>query len=157
MWQIEVSLEERGLCGVSKTLIDFIVKESILRSGVKNDHILFARVGVASVDMAEMQALNKTYRGKDTPTDVLSFPEYPDTKSIREERRRDVSIGDVILSCEVIRQQAKSDGVSVSRELAYLLSHGVLHLLGYDHEPGMFSIQDEICDILKERKDLSHL
>lgn len=154
MWRVEVALKGGSLCGMSKAFVERVVKESILKSGVKNKHTLVFFVGVGGVTENAIQSLNKTYRGKDASTDVLSFSEYSDKVSIQAEHKKEINLGDVILSCEVIQRQAKEDGVSSSRELAYLLSHGVLHLLGYDHEPEMFSIQDEICDILNEEVSL---
>jgi probable rRNA maturation factor len=147
--QVEVILNEKEICGVSSEEMRRIVFESIVRSGIAVEG-KYISVGVASVTLAEMQALNERYRKKDAPTDVLSFPEYAGRTVIETETKSEISLGDIVLSCDIVRSQAKEDGVSTSRELAYLLSHGVLHLLGYNHEPEMFSIQDEICDILGE-------
>ncbi len=145
---VHVVAHGETVCGSSRVFLERVVRESIERSGViRGDKMIV--VSVASVSLEEVQALNKAYRGKNVPTDVLSFPEYPDKASILAEEKGEISIGDVVLSCDIVKKQAREDGVSVSRELAYLLSHGVLHLLGYDHEPEMFSIQDEICDILE--------
>jgi probable rRNA maturation factor len=80
-------------------------------------------VTVAIASDARVRALNRQYRGKDAPTDVLSFPaEEPDT------------LGDVIIAAGVARRQARDAGHSVQTELRVLALHGLLHLLGYDHE-----------------------
>lgn len=74
---------------------------------------------------AEIRVLNREYRGKDKPTDVLSFPmgdEY--------------LLGDIVISVERARSQAAEFGVTYDEELARLLVHGLLHLLGYDHVKG---------------------
>ena len=79
-------------------------------------------------DDAFILPLNRDYRGKDRPTDVLSF-------SQREEGDPDDPVlGDVIISIERAQEQADERGHALGVELALLLVHGILHLLGYDHE-----------------------
>lgn len=74
----------------------------------------------------EVRRLNRTYRGRDYPTDVLSFPGEvgPDGRHL----------GDVVISVPVARRQAAAAGHPVAREIRALLLHGVLHCLGHDHE-----------------------
>ena len=75
----------------------------------------------------EMQHLNKTYRGKDSPTNVLSFPmELPDEIDIK-------LLGDLALCVDVIDEEAKTQGKSLSAHWAHMVVHGMLHLQGYDH------------------------
>jgi probable rRNA maturation factor len=88
-----------------------------------------AEVSIVFVDNPRIQALNKQYRGVDSPTDVLSFS-MQEGENIPGE---DNLLGDVIISLETALHQAKEFGHSVEREIAYLAVHGVLHLLGYDH------------------------
>jgi len=80
-------------------------------------------VTVAIVPDARVQALNRQYRRKDKPTDVLSFP--------ADERGQ---LGDVVIALGVARRQASAAGHSLATELRILALHGLLHLLGYDHE-----------------------
>ncbi len=89
-----------------------------------------AELAVSLVGDAEMHRLNRVYRGKDRPTDVLAF-------AMREGRRTpgDAAVlGDVVISLDTAARQARRRGVPVSDEVRMLLIHGVLHLLGYDHE-----------------------
>ena len=88
-------------------------------------------VSVSFAMKNEIQRLNKTYRGIDSPTDVLSFPQYNDLNEIPEEG--DILLGDVVICVEVAMEQAKEYGHSQERELLYLFTHSILHLLGYDH------------------------
>ncbi len=85
---------------------------------------------VSLVDDATIHALNRDYRGKDRPTDVLAF-------AMREGQRvegdTDV-LGDVVISLDTAARQAKQRRRTVAAEVRTLLIHGVLHLLGYDHE-----------------------
>jgi probable rRNA maturation factor len=79
-------------------------------------------VSVAVVSDRRMQALNRQFRGKNTATDVLSFPaEKP-------------FLGDIVIAMGVARRQAREHGHSVATEVRVLALHGLLHLLGYDHE-----------------------
>lgn len=74
----------------------------------------------------EVRRLNRTYRGKDAPTDVLSFP--------GETGPEGTHLGDVVIAVPVARRQAEAAGHPAERELRVLLLHGVLHCLGHDHE-----------------------
>jgi probable rRNA maturation factor len=80
----------------------------------------------------QIHDLNLRYRGKDKPTDVLSFPQ-DDTEPAEGVPR---VLGDVVISVETAERQAVEKGRSFERELTVLLIHGVLHLIGYDHEKG---------------------
>jgi probable rRNA maturation factor len=80
-------------------------------------------VTVAIVPDARVHALNRRYRKKNAPTDVLSFPADEPGQ-----------LGDVVIASGVARRQAKSAGHSLQTELRVLALHGLLHLLGYDHE-----------------------
>lgn len=97
-------------------------------------------VAAAFISDDQMQELNKKYRGKDKTTDVLSFS-YLDDKEAE-------TVGDVVISLDQAKRQAEN---GLKEELAMLLTHGVLHVLGYDHETdadaaNMFPIQDKIVD-----------
>nr|WP_320148283.1 rRNA maturation RNase YbeY [uncultured Anaeromusa sp.] len=91
-------------------------------------------VGVTFLDDAAIQELNRDYRDKDRPTDVLSFAlnegDEPEIVDAPEEEL----LGDILISLETTARQAEEYGHSLERELAYLTVHGMLHLLGYDHE-----------------------
>ncbi len=90
-------------------------------------------VTVAIVPDARVQALNRQYRRKDTRTDVLSFPWAPKRNARRRAGESD-HLGDVVIAAGVARRQAKAAGHSLQTELRVLALHGLLHLLGYDHE-----------------------
>jgi probable rRNA maturation factor len=85
-------------------------------------------VAVALMDDRAMQRLNKTYRGKDKPTNVLSFPSGEATEG---KRRR---LGDVAMALGTIKREAKAQDKTVPDHVTHLMVHAVLHLLGYDHE-----------------------
>ena len=87
-------------------------------------------VSINLVDNNHIQELNFTYRGYDKPTDVLSF-NLQDNITDEEE---DCILGDVVISAEKAEEQAKIYGHTLMQEVAFLSVHGILHLLGYDHE-----------------------
>ncbi|NJK81632.1 MAG: rRNA maturation RNase YbeY [Chloroflexaceae bacterium] len=94
-------------------------------------------VSILITDDAMLQQLNRDYRGVDAPTDVLSFGEDDDEPVQPFVNAPDASqryLGDIAISYERVQAQAAAYGHSERRELAYLVAHGVLHLLGYDHE-----------------------
>lgn len=102
-------------------------------------------VCVTIVSDEEIREVNRDQRGKDASTDVLSFPtvNYPGKKTardcarqIRQEYDPDYCacvIGDIMISMDHVRMQADEYGHSLRRELGYLLTHGLFHLMGYDH------------------------
>lgn len=87
-------------------------------------------VAIALVSDRRMRTLNRSYRRKDYATDVLSFPAEPTPGVAGRER----SLGDLVIATGVAARQAREAGHSVQTELRILALHGLLHLLGYDHE-----------------------
>ena len=83
-------------------------------------------VAIALVSDARMRALNRQFRRKNRPTDVLSFP-------AEVQGAADSALGDIVIATGVARRQAKDAGHSFQAELRVLALHGLLHLLGYDH------------------------
>ncbi len=95
-----------------------------------------AEVSVTLVDNPYIQSLNKQYREKDVPTDVLAFPMGKDGKYEIDPETTARILGDIIISMEKVVDQSKVYGHTMRREVAALVAHGMLHLLGYDHERG---------------------
>ncbi len=103
---------------------------------------------VIIVDNKRIHEINKEYRGIDRPTDVISFA-LEDSEDVNIENYR--ILGDIYISIDKVKEQAKTYGHSEKRELAFLTVHGFLHLLGYDHmkpeeEKVMFGKQEEILN-----------
>lgn len=90
-----------------------------------------SELSVLIVDVEEMRDLNMKYRGIDSPTDVLSFG-CDDPCPV--EGDEPITLGDIIIAPQVAERQAEELGTTIEQELNLLLVHGVLHLLGYDHE-----------------------
>lgn len=84
-----------------------------------------------------VQDLNATYRGKNKPTNILSFAEYQDRKavlSVLRSGKEAIYLGDMALAYETIAKEAIQQGKPLQAHVTHLLVHGLLHLLGYDHE-----------------------
>ena len=101
-------------------------------------------ISIRLTDDAEVQALNRDYRGKDQPTNVLSFPMVQpdlleslantDAKAcIASDAGSEVLLGDIVLAYETCAREAGERGVSLDAHVTHLIVHGLLHLLGYDH------------------------
>jgi len=122
----------------NKTNCAFIRK--VIRAGLEAEGMaLPCEVNVLLTDDVGIHAVNLDMRGVDRPTDVLSFPEFDLTPGeLPDEEDADpgtglIPLGDMVISMEHVAAQAKEYGHSRRRELAYLVTHSVLHLLGYDH------------------------
>lgn len=110
--------------GRSKTITSLL--RQVLRKSLEELKLSNREVSVLLVNNREMQKLNRQYRGKKRPTDVLSFSQEPNKK--------EVLLGDIVIAIPIARKQAKEHRHSLQRECAVLAVHGLLHLLGYDHE-----------------------
>ena len=116
---------------------------------LKDDYI----TDVTIVDNETIHKINRDYRKVDRPTDVISFA-FLDEESERQLKGGPINLGQIIISFEKAKEQAKEYGHSLKREMVFLFVHGMLHLLGYDHmnekdEKVMFDLQDKILGGLK--------
>ncbi len=112
---------------------------------LKLNNVVF---NIIIVDNETIHSINKEYRGVDCPTDVISFALEDDKSFVQTELR---ILGDIYISIDKAREQAKNYGHSLKREISFLTIHGLLHLLGYDHmeekdEKEMFELQELILD-----------
>ena len=103
-------------------------EECVLREGLDAER---CAVSVTFTDKDGIKELNRDYRGVDSVTDVLSFPQYDDFEEIPGEG--EILLGDVVICRERAAEKAREFGHSLDREMIYLFTHSILHLLGYDH------------------------
>ena len=89
---------------------------------------------VAFISDRRMIELNRFFRGKDSTTDVLSFPHEPDEFEIPGEGNTPNYLGDIVISVEQAQKQSRENGLPLDAEIKQLILHGLLHLCGYDHE-----------------------
>jgi probable rRNA maturation factor len=107
-------------------------------------------VSLSFVDIPEMAMLNETYRHKEGPTDVLSFPmDEVGSEDALEDGDWDepIPLGDIVIAPEVAAEQAPRYGSTFDEEIELLIVHGVLHLLGYDH------VIDEEAEVMEAREE----
>ena len=117
--------------------------KQVIMAGAKLVGAPPCEISISFVSMDKICKLNKEYRQKDSPTDVLSFPGVDDHKIT----------GDIIICTEVAAKQASEYGHSLDREMAFLTAHGFFHLAGYDHqnagdEKEMIDLQNETLEIV---------
>ena len=129
---------------------DYSYLDDVINHTFEVLNITNANMSVILIDDEKMHELNKAYRGVDRTTDVLSFA-LEDNNSIELPIRE---LGEVYVSIPKMKEQAKEFNHSEKRELAFLVCHGLLHLLGYDHtkskeeEEKQFGLQDKILSDL---------
>ena len=122
--------------------------EKIITFAMKKESI-DALVSIIIVDNEYIHKINKEYRGKDAETDVISFALEDDDSLVLPDVIR--VLGDIYISIDKAREQAKLYGHSLKREICFLAVHGFYHLLGYDHmskedEEIMFKKQEEVLE-----------
>jgi len=122
--------------------------EKVIDIAIKHQKLDNLEFNIIIVDNTYIHELNKTYRGIDRPTDVISFALEDNKDFVSIDHR---VLGDIYISIDKAREQANEYGHSLKREICFLSVHGFLHLLGYDHmkeedEKVMFSLQEEILN-----------
>ena len=133
--EINISVERNLNVPLKKNWFQEIVLKTLEVEGVASS----AEIGLVITDSKTIQKLNRTYRGNDKPTDVLAFHMMPGANQEPEQQFVGPPdgmhhLGEVVISYTQAVKQAQEQGHSVEQELALLIVHGVLHLLGYDHE-----------------------
>jgi probable rRNA maturation factor len=131
------------------------------RMGLSNSFL-----DVSFLTKQEIQELNNRFRSKDSPTDVLSFPQTEFSEPVGCSNPyvsdKHVHLGDILVSVDVAKENADRIGQSLGREVCFLLVHGLLHLCGHDHEEKnqeelMCAQQRLIMEDLESQFDLSRL
>lgn len=128
--------------------------------GTRSERLLHIKqeksVSLIFVQAKAIHEINRTYRGVDRPTDVISFA-LCDSADDYERMEGSEELGDIFINVEAVVRQAHEYGHSLRREVCFLFTHGLLHLFGYDHmneaeEAKMFQLQDVILDEIVPKK-----
>lgn len=135
-----------------KTIYEKIIIEACQQLNIDDD----LELSVIFVDDDRIHEINREYRNIDRSTDVISFALEDNEQYYMEGMPR--SLGDIFISVDHAKKQAHDYGHSFYREMCFLFTHGLLHLLGYDHmekedEIEMFKIQDDILSALKIERE----
>jgi probable rRNA maturation factor len=120
LFRIALVILQKRVVGLTELALDRFVARACRAAGLR------AAVHVLVTSNIELRELNRRFRGKDQPTDVLSFPALPGLKPRYA--------GDIAISAEIAAQNARALGHSAAAEIKILALHGILHLRGYDHE-----------------------
>lgn len=120
-----------------KKITDFILKDKEIysKSCLVNYKFKVISFDIVFCNNDDIHRINKEYRDKDRATDVITFAIFADSPD--EERfimDGEINLGEIIVSLDKIEEQSKDNNVSFDSELYYLISHGILHLLGFDHQ-----------------------
>jgi probable rRNA maturation factor len=122
---MDIAVESQpAWCGEWEPIVRRVAQATLTNLGEDGE------LSVLLTDDETIRQLNREYRGMDKPTDVLSFSQLEGDEVAAPAR----ILGDVVISVERAQQQAADYGHSVAREVGFLTAHGVLHLLGWDHE-----------------------
>ena len=127
---------------------DYSYLDSLIKRVLKHENVKNATLSIVFVDNETIREINKNYRNKDSITDVISFA-FEDNGILEYNKIR--FLGEIYVCIPRMIEQANSYGHSETRELAFLVCHGLLHLLGYDHmekedEKVMFTLQEKMLD-----------
>ena len=145
---VEINYDEIEELPNEEKLIKKVI-ETVLK---EEDIIQELEIYVTLTNNESIHKTNLEQRNVDRPTDVLSFPmfEREEIHFLKENNKQEPTIlGDIIVSIEKVKEQAEEYGHSFERELAYLVTHGMLHLLGYDH-----MIEDEKAQMRKREEEI---
>lgn len=131
-------------------LIEMCARAALEEEQIDED----AQVSVTLVDNEAIREINNEHRGIDKATDVLSFPLGDEDSFDTDPETGAILLGDIVISLERAKEQAEEYGHSYRREVAFLITHSLFHLLGYDHvdseedEKLMFGKQDKVLEKL---------
>lgn len=145
--------------GLKRTPLTRKEIESIVERVQHREHLPEPiEISILFTNNEEIQSLNRQYRGIDAPTDVLAFPQTTPERVRTAPHGAEQVLGDVVISVERAKEQARELGHSLKKEVAHLLVHGLLHLLGYDHEQPeeAESMRQAECAVLSEAGDAVH-
>lgn len=139
---IQIDLDERIIQYLDSSIdiekkINTIIYMALVDQSLYADRIY---ISIQSVNKSEIKQLNKQYRNVDKETDVLSFPIFDRdelqlliNEQVEDRKLKEIELGDIILCIDVISEQAKEYGTGIERELLYMITHGICHILGFDH------------------------
>jgi probable rRNA maturation factor len=134
--RLEINNQEKN--SLPKKYFEDVILKTIKNSGVKLSGGV--DMSLAIVSGKEIKKINKAYRKKNKVTDILSFSDYSGKNS-----KKDIFC-ELIVCLPYVEKSAKEDKITLKKEMAYVISHGVLHCVGFNHSKKMFEIQDAICN-----------
>lgn len=130
-------LEEEKLLQDIKTIISYYMKKPEITSSycLKDYEYQTISFDFLFCDSKKTHTINKEYRNKDYPADIITFAVFADSpENERFVLDNDINLGEIIIALDKITEEAEKKGITKETELIFLISHGILHLLGFDHQ-----------------------
>lgn len=149
-----LEINDRVKNKISRKLLNKAAEETLKLGGgfLARKNIFDISVSLANVGEEEIKKLNRIYRHKNAATDVLSFAEHKNQKALAAAGsagwRKKLFLGELILCYNNIKQYSQKNNINSSEELVRVVSHGLLHLLGFRHGKKMFEIQEEVAKMI---------
>jgi probable rRNA maturation factor len=146
--KLKLEINNTDKSPVKKAFIKKVVTATLEKSGYLELAEKSLSLSFAWVNEAEIRQINKRYRKKDRATDVLSFCEFEEAIELKDAIKNELFLGELVLCYNYIRESAKecASENDLQKELARIIAHGVLHLLGYLHGKKMFALQDLVAE-----------
>ncbi|MBR1883553.1 MAG: rRNA maturation RNase YbeY [Clostridia bacterium] len=151
---VKIDISDEILTSISECskeeVEDYI--EDIVTAALKEEKLnkVNSHVTVSSVTRAQIRKFNKEYRDIDRETDVLSFPIFTH-EELKNNSLSNIELGDILICIDVVKEQAIAYETGMKREMLYMITHGICHLLGYDH----IEAEDKVKMREKEERILS--
>ena len=145
--KLSLEINNTNKSPVKKAFIKKVVLKTLERSAYAELSRKNLSLSIALVGEEEICRINEVYRQKDHATDVLSFCEYEDAEQLKNSAESELFLGELILCYNYIKRlwDDKSGGETLEKELAEIIAHGVLHLLGFQHGRKMFDLQASVA------------
>jgi len=159
--QDKVEIEENSIIGYCEKMLDNLVKlPEITEKSVFNGYNMSntsVELDIMVCNNAAIREINLQYRNKDKETDVITFALFADDTESRIITDNTIHLGEIIISAEKTSSQASENNRSFEEEFLFLLAHGMLHALGFDHKDEsslefMLDIQDKITNAVRREK-----
>ena len=134
MTEIEISLRDSAWSIALPDAASVARRAAVAALEAAGDVPASVELGVVLADDSFVRTLNRTYRGQDRATDVLSFPIHEQPCDSQPQAEQPLMLGDVVLARETVERDSASAGVGLADRVSHLVVHGVFHLLGHDHD-----------------------
>ncbi len=149
---IDFEVQDNAWNNKLEELTDLTIKISkeVLRKAGLSKHIKNAEISVMLTDNDSIQKLNLQYRGKDKATNILSFPAQDTILKQSDELKFPdgfVMLGDIVFAYRTVEDEAQMQGKDFNNHFSHLLVHGILHLLGYDHQSDQETMEMENIEV----------
>ena len=146
--KITLDINKKTAVPVSKKILEKIAEKTIKGTGMRFLEKKSINLSLVFLSARKIKEINRKYRKIYSTTDVLSFSNFGDEKTLEREKSESIDLGELLIDYEYIKKSAKVNRVGINIELAYVFSHGILHLLGIKHGKKMFALQDKIVQEL---------